>query len=404
MRPLISIIVPVYNAEQYLVRCIESITSQTYENLEIILVNDGSTDSCGDICNEYAKADERIVVIHKENGGLVSARKAGIKLAKGEYIGFVDNDDWIEPDMYNHLLNAMLKYNVSLVATGCIMEYGDYSYKDFVGVRGVYSQNEIGKFNSLTNIYVTNPKSNMKLTSNMWDKLFKKEIVVTYYLSIPDNITFGEDLACTYACVPFIQSLYVSDEVFYHYNKANPNSITSNAEKKQIVDMLNTHEYIKNVYSKHQEKISLTEQINVFCFEVMMSLLSKCTERRLIEYRFPMSKLTNIKRLVIYGAGKVGHSYCLQFDDEPKIEIVGIVDKNKEGTLMNGRVIDNVDALYNLDFDAVVIAIKAEKLAQEIKMILKERYSIEESKLKWHRPVFFAEEMHSSKVEKGKEV
>lgn len=100
---LISIIVPIYNVELYLEKCIESIINQTYKNLEIILVDDGSTDSCGKICDEYAKKDNRIKVIHKINGGLSDARNKGMEIAKGKYIGFVDGDDYVASDMYETL-------------------------------------------------------------------------------------------------------------------------------------------------------------------------------------------------------------------------------------------------------------------------------------------------------------
>ena len=102
--PLISIIVPVYNVEEFLPKCIDSILAQTYENLEIILVEDGTKDNSGQICDAYAEKDSRIKVIHKENGGLSSARNAGMDVARGEYFGFVDSDDWIEPETYESLM------------------------------------------------------------------------------------------------------------------------------------------------------------------------------------------------------------------------------------------------------------------------------------------------------------
>lgn len=115
---MISVIVPVYNVEAYLARCLDSILTQTYSNLEIILVDDGTKDSSGVICDEYAAKDSRIRVIHKENGGLSSARNVGIDLAQGEYIAFVDSDDWLEPDAYRQLLELARKYDVKLVCGG----------------------------------------------------------------------------------------------------------------------------------------------------------------------------------------------------------------------------------------------------------------------------------------------
>ena len=116
--PCVSVIVPVYKVAAYLPRCVDSILAQTWRNLEIILVDDGSPDECGSICDVYAEKDPRIRVIHKENGGLSSARNAGLDTASGEYIGFVDSDDWIEPEMYARMLALMEKYDAKMVCAG----------------------------------------------------------------------------------------------------------------------------------------------------------------------------------------------------------------------------------------------------------------------------------------------
>lgn len=114
MEDLISIIVPIYNVDAYLKRCVDSILNQTYRNLEIILVDDGSTDNCGIICDNYAKIDHRIKVIHQKNGGLSAARNTGLSVCRGMYVGFVDSDDFIHPDMYNRLYQDIKRYNVKL--------------------------------------------------------------------------------------------------------------------------------------------------------------------------------------------------------------------------------------------------------------------------------------------------
>ena len=123
--PLISVIVPVYKAEAYLEKSVKSIINQTYKNLEIILVDDGSPDRCGEMCDEFAKKDSRIRVIHKANGGQSSARNAALDIMAGDYVGFVDSDDWIEPNMYEHLYNLILKNNAQISVCGLQCDYDD---------------------------------------------------------------------------------------------------------------------------------------------------------------------------------------------------------------------------------------------------------------------------------------
>ena len=127
--PLISVIVPVYNVAEYLSRCVDSILAQSYGNLQIILVNDGSSDDSGRICEEYAKKDTRIQVIHQKNGGLSSARNAGLDVSSGQYVGFVDSDDWIEPEMYEEMLALMERNAAQLVCAGRYDVDGDTGKK-----------------------------------------------------------------------------------------------------------------------------------------------------------------------------------------------------------------------------------------------------------------------------------
>lgn len=124
-KKLLSVIVPVYKAEPYLRRCVDSIRQQSYDNLEIILVDDGSPDNCGAICDEYAKIDSRVIVVHQENAGVSSARNKGILFAKGEYIAFVDSDDWLHPDMYKVLMSMIEEYNLDIARCSAIDTDGE---------------------------------------------------------------------------------------------------------------------------------------------------------------------------------------------------------------------------------------------------------------------------------------
>lgn len=166
---LLSIIVPVYKVESYLPRCVDSILAQTVSDLELILVDDGSPDRCGAICDEYAARDSRVRVIHKENGGLSSARNAGIDIARGQWLGFVDSDDWITPDCYEKLLSCARRRNVKLVCAG----RWDVSEKTVEMTPGLCPEKEetVSGMELARRIFTWD-----HLDSAAWDKLYRAEL------------------------------------------------------------------------------------------------------------------------------------------------------------------------------------------------------------------------------------
>lgn len=213
---LISVIVPVYNVQEYLPRCVDSILAQTYENLEIILVDDGTKDASDKICDEYAARDARIRVIHKENGGLSSARNAGIDIAKGEYLSFVDSDDWIEPDTYAHMLGAALKYGVKLVCAG------RYDVKSRTGEKkkGLCPpREEVISGTELTRrIFLWE-----NVDSAAWDKLYHRSLFreIRYPLG-----KICEDVPTTYRIALDAGKIAMCDKPVYNYFH-RPGSITT---------------------------------------------------------------------------------------------------------------------------------------------------------------------------------
>ena len=207
MEKLISIIVPVYNAEKYIDRCINSILRQTYENIEVILVNDGSTDRSPDICDKYAAKNERIKVIHKTNGGVASARNAGIKAAKGDYIGFMDNDDYIQENMYEILEREISKNNAYIVKI--LINFVDEE-GHVIGVNE--SQNEY--------IKIINAKDYLKSIMLQkgdvacWSKLFKREIFERY--SFLEG-RWNEDFLLMFKIMNEVESMISINEYTYNY-------------------------------------------------------------------------------------------------------------------------------------------------------------------------------------------
>jgi glycosyltransferase involved in cell wall biosynthesis len=196
--PLISIIVPVYNAEKYLGACIESITSQTYKNLEIILIDDGSSDNSGKICDDYAEKDNRIRVIHKENGGVSKARNDGLKLVSGEYIGFVDSDDTISPKMFESLFKNLSENSADIAVCDYEMVYADRRVS--VNPRGISM-----KFSAEESI--KNVLLGKYFQGHLCNKLFKASVL--------KDIFFDEDIYVYEDMLVVIKALLKSKSVFF---------------------------------------------------------------------------------------------------------------------------------------------------------------------------------------------
>lgn len=233
--PKISIIVPVYKVEKYLRRCVDSILNQTFTDFECILVDDGSPDRCGEICDEYAKADKRIKVIHKENGGLSDARNAGIDTARGEYLGFVDSDDWIHPNMYEILYKAITKNDVKLSAC---------AYKE-TDVKEIFEEiftSEIEIYNGMDFLM-----TNYVTAVVAWNKLYHRSLFNE--LRYP----FGkihEDEFTTYKMLYESGNIaYCSKKLYYYF--INASGITKSGYSLKRLDALEAWEDRCRFFRKH---------------------------------------------------------------------------------------------------------------------------------------------------------
>lgn len=244
----VSIIVPVYNVELYIRKCLDSVINQTHTNLEILLVDDGSTDNSGQICDEYATKDNRIKVVHKANGGLSSARNAGLKICTGDYIGFVDSDDWIEPDMYEVLHKALTNNHVQL---SCVNLTRDTENASVVNVgreeipKRVLTQKEML-------LYVLRGKFYARFSSSVCNKLFSAELINTSDFWFDENINYAED-------VKFIACLIANNNIagvhvnkpLYHYVQRQE-SLAHSDICIQAPYLLNAYRDIVEATNKHE--------------------------------------------------------------------------------------------------------------------------------------------------------
>lgn len=246
-----TIIVPIYNVEKYLDQCINSLINQTYDNYEVILVDDGSKDKSGQICDHYAEYNKKIKVVHKDNGGIVSARKKGVYEATGDYICCVDGDDWVEIDYLEKINNALQKESYDVVYFG--------SNKVIQGNKNANPPKELAKAYSKKEIqqeifpYLIEGIHGEGLSPALWNKAFRKELYVKYQLIVPDKIIIGEDGACVKPIIYNANSLVIINDCIYNY-RINNASVT---QKKSVYDC----EVPKMIYDLFIEEFGEDEQM-----------------------------------------------------------------------------------------------------------------------------------------------
>ena len=243
----VSIVVPVYNVETYLNYCVNSLRQQTYTNIEIILVDDGSTDASGEICDQHAQEDERVRVLHIENGGLSNARNTGVKEASTDWIIFVDSDDYYDKRTVEYLVGLRDKYGVELVATP-VIEVRDYESKDFSGSLTEKSSEKLDRYTALKEMFYGN-----RVGTHSGGKLYKKTILLRF--PYPKGMLY-EDLAIAYEHIASCKHIAVGDINLYKYYR-RPGSIVNSKYSDKLMDFYKAMEwnrsYIERDYPNDKE-------------------------------------------------------------------------------------------------------------------------------------------------------
>ena len=266
LQPKISVIVPIYNTEKYLSRCIGSIQRQTYSNMEIILVNDGSSDTSIDICNQHKKQDKRIILINKQNSGVASARNAGLDYASGDFIGFVDSDDYIAPEMYEKLLEAAIKFNADIVECG----YIDVNSNKMTQIQHHLKATILRGNYECSRTYLLHENT----TNFSWNKLFGKKIFSE--LRFP-HFAYSEDYVVNtkafYEC-----TLKVTIAGCYYFYRHNEEGACNASFKESKLDML---EAGKNVLDFHSARFSdLCPLVIIYILEHIIMIYRQLRQKK----------------------------------------------------------------------------------------------------------------------------
>ncbi|MCD8012195.1 MAG: glycosyltransferase [Lachnospiraceae bacterium] len=257
--PLISVIVPVYKVEPYLEKCVRSIQNQTYENLEIILVDDGSPDRCGQICDVLAKHDARVRTVHRANGGLSAARNSGLSVATGELVGFVDSDDYIDVDMFETLYKAIFPDSVGLAVCMArdVNEQGNLINKrDFSEFVTNYSGCDASRY-----LFQT-------LNNSVWNKLFRSKLIGE--MKFPEGRIHGEDFIFLLQYMKNVSEIAVIDAPKYNYVHREGSITKSTFSKKKLDEILSKDDIRKIVVEDYPDFVSYADK---WCFQARLNVV-----------------------------------------------------------------------------------------------------------------------------------
>lgn len=343
--------------DKYVGICIESLLNQTYKNLEIILVDDGSKDRCSEICDLYATKDTRIKVIHKENGGLVSARKAGVLAATGRYIGFVDGDDWVGAGFYQSLYNAISQNDCDVAIAGFSRDLFNQTKSIYNTVPSGYYEGE-----SLKKVFKEmisyGEFYRHGISTYHWNKLFKREVILKHQLEISDDVSIGEDAVVVYATLLDCKRICITDNCAYHYRQREDSMLKSSVDfEKEMVRVRALYNNLSVAVSNHPMEYNLQQQVDDFITGIFIirsgGFLSSKEE---VLNNFPFGRSLSGKRVVLYGGGTFGQQLMKRFVKDNSCEIVGWLDDDYWEYRRCCLNVDSVETITSIDFDYAIIA------------------------------------------------
>lgn len=381
---LVSIVVPVYNPGEYLVKCVESIINQTYRNLEIILVDDGSADGSGEKCQAYALQDTRVKVIHQSNQGVVSAKTNGVRASKGDLIGYVDSDDYIEEDYIEQLVKLQEQSGADIVAVGHFHDIGSDSTIVKNGIcNGVYNISDI-----MDKALYAGDFFEYGITPLLCTKLFRTDLLRAAQMAVPELIAAGDDAAVFYPCLVTADRICVSDAVGYHYVQ-HSGSVTKTVysdETKRIESLL---QYLRNSFDEKGVLPRFERQLKVYENYLLALRQIEVFDAGKDVILTPYGGIHRGEKVVVYGSGVLGQKIVKYLNADGGATIVSWVDRNYVTYRKNGLQVDAPEKvkLFANEYDYILIANITEKTAMSIKKNLISM-GVLEDKIRWFSESF----------------
>lgn len=389
MQPLVSIVVPIYNTEKYLSRCIESIQKQTYSNIEIILVNDGSMDKSGSICEEFSKKDGRIQVIHRSNGGIIAAKKAGLAQCHGEYVMFVDSDDWIEEELLENMVIHIIENSCLLVCSNVFIDKSDGTVEKRNGIpSGVYETDKISR-----NLFYYEDTEQYGVLPYSVAKLYSRQMLQEVLSKIGSDIRYAEDKAIVFGVVFQNIKICFIDAICYHYC-IRSNSVCHIENPDFLIELTAFYKYARKLFESHREHEYLLRQLGYYLLDEVkytvnyrLGLMDNGRSLYKVSYELDPSvfQMTE-KNLILYGAGRVGRDYHKKIVNCMKFHLCGWVDINYKEYRKDGLDLQPVEYIRNSEYDYILVAVNSETVFCDIKKELKD-IGVIEDKIIWGKPL-----------------
>ena len=376
---LLSVIIPVYNTAKYLKKCIDSVRNQTYKDLEIILVDDGSTDDSFIICDQYACNNTNIKVIHQKNKGLLQARLNGARMARGRYITFVDSDDWISKEMYEKMLTDI--QDEDLVTTG-IVRYYDEMKQD----RRTCFQNEVYLEKDIHNKVFSQLLWNFNTDTRGFDpsmanKIIKRELFMPYIEKAAAlNIYLGEDAVVIYPLMQKVKKMKTIEGCYYFHRQRVGGEIPPYIENKNFFEELHDlYQYL--IYNMENAFVPQIEMYYLNMLNLRKKKYFNIMENEGVYY--PLDVISKDTKFILYGAGNYGNAVYQMYQKTHYGNLIKWVDKNYQN-LHNEIPIFSPNDILNEKYDYILIAVCAEALADQIREELI-RLGVPKEKILWKK-------------------
>lgn len=357
----ISVIIPIYNAQEFLCKCLDSVINQTYKNLDIVLVNDGSTDASGKICDAYARKASNIRVIHKENGGQSSARMAGIEDAVGDYVTFIDSDDYLDSNAYEQILSSSIGKNDRLpemIAYDILEEYEDHvTVKRNHFCEGLYDRERIEK-EILPQVLSFGSFFDFGVLPNLVCKMVRRDYIQNHKINVCEKVRFGEDADMVFQWIPFLKTLQIISYAPYHYNKRNDSMMGKPVCSTEIMVL---KEDLERAFLRSRWKQCLLNQLEDYITFIFLLKMPEAV--------FGKTLCEDSSRIALYGAGGFGQALYKTYGNN----IVIWVDQNTEYYKKRGFPVDSIEELIEKQqqYDVIYIAIIDTQLCEKIKEYLR---------------------------------